>query len=196
MKMVRDGQKRPQELLDWVDLKNKTYPSDSLPLRFIENHDYPRASAVFGTSAQIPYLAFIFAVSGIPLIYNGQETGTKTALSLFEKEPIDWSDSNDDLRRCYFELIQLRKRTKTLRNKEFSIIEHEFKDDVLIFIKPGNPDIFVLLNFSRETFSVSLPEKVCRRLSEGSVIFNSSEDLIIDSREAALMPFQAVYVQS
>ena len=196
MKKVRDGQKAPQVLLDWVQLKNSTYPADSLPLRFVENHDYPRASAVFGKTAQIPYLAFIFAVSGIPLIYNGQETGTKTGLSLFEKEPIDWSDYNEDIRRCYFELIQLRKRTKALTGRECLIVEQDFKNDVLVFLKPGNHDTLVLLNFRQETFSIHLPEEIGSRFSKGSVIFNSSENLIFNGREAVLLPFQAVYIQS
>ncbi len=66
------------------------FPAAALPLRFLENHDEPRALAVFGEEHLHAAAAVAFLSGGLPLLYNGQEAGAIHRPSLFEAEPIAW----------------------------------------------------------------------------------------------------------
>jgi hypothetical protein len=81
----------------------KTYPVNSYPMRFVENHDFLRATTEFGIKQSKLAHTIVFTINGIPLIYGGGEVGELT-----EWNNINWSDPNNFL--PYFKnLIAIRR---------------------------------------------------------------------------------------
>lgn len=151
MKKIKRGRKPTQQLLNlWLE-KRKTYPKNHLPLNFIENHDQVRASRFFGVDGFKPWAVFIFTIPGIPLIYNGQEVGSRKYLSLFEREPIRWERENPDTLKFYKDLIQFRKeQPATRQGSVIPLINDRPKRVVSYLVKQGDSGILCVLNlFSR-----------------------------------------------
>lgn len=72
------------------------YPDNYVKLRFLENHDRPRAAFLVPDALQRRnWLAFLYFQKGMTLIYNGQEASCESRPSLFDKDPIDWQAGED-----------------------------------------------------------------------------------------------------
>ncbi len=68
------------------------YPANYVKLRFLENHDQPRAEFLLpDAGALLNWTAFSFFQKGAALIYAGQEAGCTHLPSLFDKDAVDWS---------------------------------------------------------------------------------------------------------
>ncbi len=180
MKMVAQGQKKAKILTDWVLLKSQTYPQNSIFLRFLENHDKPRAMEVFGREALPAYLTFIFTIDGIPLIYNGQETGADRYLSLFEKDTIDWQRVDRRMMDLIKRLVRLRKEYPALSSKKLQPVDHPHEDTLLIYDKE---ELRVVIHFGDETLS----SEIVPRFSSYEILFNSER---LFNKEA-ILPYQA-----
>ncbi len=73
------------------------YPANYVKLRFLENHDIPRAKHTFPDSAVLEqWTAFQYFQRGTPLIYGGQEYADSNTPSLFEKDTMN-RDTDADL---------------------------------------------------------------------------------------------------
>jgi glycosidase len=81
----------------------KTYPLNSYPMRFIENHDFLRATSEFGLKQSKLAHTIVYTINGIPLIYGGGEVGELTQLNT-----INWTDPNNFLP-WFKNLIAIRK---------------------------------------------------------------------------------------
>jgi len=73
-----------------------TYPKNYVKMRFLENHDVPRA-AEYLPNPQIRrnMLAFSLFQKGAGLIYNGEEFSAAHLPSLFESDPIELHGATD-----------------------------------------------------------------------------------------------------
>ena len=71
---------------------------DQLPaLGISDDHDEARAVARFGIQGALAASVLMFALDGVPLLYNGMEVGDATESgdpALFEKLPIVWNPGN------------------------------------------------------------------------------------------------------
>jgi len=79
-----------------------TYPDNYVKLRFLENHDQPRAAFLIpDEAALLNWTAFFFFQKGTALLYGGQEAGCAHLPSLFDKDTVDWTgpDYSGQLRR-------------------------------------------------------------------------------------------------
>ena len=78
---------------DAIDRQEYTYPENYVKLRFLENHDQPRAAFLIPDRGSLKnWTAFTFFQKGMPLVYAGQEYGAAHLPSLFDKDTVDWSD--------------------------------------------------------------------------------------------------------
>ena len=81
------------------------YPDNYVKLRFLENHDRPRAAFLIPDArARRNWTAFMYFQKGMALVYNGQERENDFRPSLFDKDDIRWdtgSDISPFLRRLY-----------------------------------------------------------------------------------------------
>ncbi len=88
-----------------INQQEYVYPENYVKLRFLENHDRPRAAFVIpDEKARKNWTAFLYFQKGMVLLYNGQETGSDFRPSLFDRDPIDWHtgrDLSDELRALY-----------------------------------------------------------------------------------------------
>lgn len=86
-------------LADYAAALNRqetTYPDNYVKLRFLENHDRPRAARLFpDVRVRRNWTAFQFFQKGVPLVYNGQEAGCDHRPGLFDRDAIDWRAGED-----------------------------------------------------------------------------------------------------
>jgi cyclomaltodextrinase len=163
LKDIREGKKKTAEAISLIQEKDSRYPQNSLPMRFLENHDEQRSLHVFGKEAMEAYATFIFMVPGIPLIYAGQEIGEERKPSLFEKSELNWTEADSSLIKMYQSLIQLRKRYSCLTNGTFFPLQTiTQKGSVGAFLREDDKSIAMVVCNLDSNFS----EKILIRLSE------------------------------
>lgn len=79
-----------------INLQETIYPDNYVKLRFLENHDRPRAHQLIADEKTLRvWTAFLYFQKGMTLIYNGQEVGAKHLPTLFDKDTIDWNGEFD-----------------------------------------------------------------------------------------------------
>ena len=166
------GAKLPAtELLHWLKVKELMYPQQTLPMRFLENHDLQRAAAVFPARQMSVLLTFLFSISGLPLVYNGQELLIDTYSSLFEREPYSWPQSPGPLVDILRQLIALRKKDRRLSQADFvDCTPAEAPAELLVFEKKG---LLIVLNFGNKEIELKHNATHQRK-----VLFNSKNNLI------------------
>lgn len=83
--------------IDGIKRQDGSYQENYIKLKFIENHDNPRASYMIKNRELLwNWTAFMYFQKGAVMIYAGQESYNTKTQSLFERETIDWD--NRDLR--------------------------------------------------------------------------------------------------
>ena len=154
---IFNGKRSATDGLTWVIEKEAQFPGNSLPLRFTENHDFPRTRKIFGADSFFPYAVYNFTLYGIPLIYCGQEIGFKEMTPLFEKKTIDWEGKDEKIFRFYQQLISLRKKYPALSSRVLEAIPNNRHDEIISYVKKeGKDEILVVLNLSKNGAEVTL----------------------------------------
>lgn len=97
-----DGAAPLERYAEAVNRQEVTYPDNYCKLRFLENHDQPRASFLVPDGPSLlNWTAFSFFQKGTGFIYAGQEAGCAHLPNLFYKDPVDWTgpDRSEQFRR-------------------------------------------------------------------------------------------------
>lgn len=136
-------------LVSWSD----NFPARALPLRFLENHDEPRALAVFGRERLAAFAAVAFLSGGLPLIYNGQEAGAVHRPSLFEAEPIVWPAEETGWTRLYRELLELQRGGDPWGPGAVTPVTTDQPEGVVAFTRGGERGV-LLANLGRQPLVV------------------------------------------
>ena len=126
------------------------YPSNYVKLRFIGNHDFERPAALFKDRGVLEaWTAFTFFNKGAALIYMGDETLTDHRPSLFEKEPIDWSNTDA----AHVELIRMLAAMKKMpyftESACFEVMEDDDEDCIVAYHELGNKRLYGIFNVGR-----------------------------------------------
>lgn len=147
----------------WEDSRRQ-FPQGTLYLRMSDDHDEPRAVARFGCEGALAASALLFTLDGVPLLYNGMESGDATESgdpALFEKLPIFWhSKGRPPLNEIYAGLIRLRKSYPALRGGSVIWLANSDDANVVTFLREDDADQFVVaVNFSNrpETVDIDAP---------------------------------------
>jgi cyclomaltodextrinase len=191
LKDIRTGKKPANLLLELVKQKQQYYPSNALPLRFLENHDEPRATKNFGREGIKPFAAFNFSLDGIPLLYNGQEWGASEYISLFERTPLNWNKQGNDIFQFYKSLVQLRNKYSALRSRNFQIVENSQPDSVVSFLK--NEQLLVVLNFTNHADMIRLSGNRFDRLQKNLL---NNKKISLQNNKLKINPFDALILQA
>lgn len=151
------------EIAETLKRDRYRYPRHALRLRFTTNHDKNAydAPAVewLGPGAARAAAVLMHTIPGVPLIYNGQEVGTRARMSLFEKEDIDWSADSLGFRTLYTALNALRAAHESLRRGDFHPVAIKGATNVVAFVRTideSNP-VFVAVNMSARSVSFTCP---------------------------------------
>ena len=90
------------EAMNWQE---SVYPENYVKLRFLENHDRPRAHQNIPDEKMLrSWTVFLYFQKGMVMLFNGQEVSATHRPQLFEKDPVDWENGKDIsalLRRLY-----------------------------------------------------------------------------------------------
>jgi len=169
LKDIRKGKKRTVAIIDLIAKKDRRYPRNALPMRFLENHDEERSMAVFGPEAIEAYATLLFTLPGIPLIYAGQEIGEMEKPSLFEKSEIHWNDADTTLRNLYKSLIILRKNYSCFTNGKFIPLQvASFSGSVGAFLREDQETASLIVcnlrNKTARKVIVNMSDSIRRRL--------------------------------
>lgn len=101
-------------LADYCEAVNRQeyiYPENFVKLRFLENHDQPRAAYLIpDDKARRSWTAFTYFQKGMTLIYAGQEYGIEHLPSLFDKDTVPFAFAKKDERAFLKRLADIKKR--------------------------------------------------------------------------------------
>ena len=118
-----------------VNLQETTYPANFVKLRFLENHDRPRAHQLIADENRLRvWTAFTYFQKGMTLVYNGQEVGATHLPSLFDKDTICW-DTDINLTPLMQKLSEIR-RDAVFTDSEYTVTSP--CDGVLTAVHKGN----------------------------------------------------------
>ncbi len=97
---------------DSLNRQEYIYPENYIKLRFLENHDQPRARFYIPDIKKLRNMtAFTFFRKGTALIYNGQEKAVSHLPDLFDKDEVLWdSEENTDLSGFIRNLADIKKK--------------------------------------------------------------------------------------
>lgn len=79
-----------------INRQEYIYPDNYVKMRFLENHDRPRAKQLFPIEKDlVNWTAFMYFQKGMPLIYGGQEVENTKCPGLFDKDEVNWDTGLD-----------------------------------------------------------------------------------------------------
>jgi len=146
-----------------------TFPVGSMRMRYLENHDQPRAVERIGVRGLKVAAALLFTLDGVPLIHNGQEIGEGRRASLFEPFKIQWESGDYIMRELYRHLSHMRSNVPALRRGSLAFLNVARDDSVLAYYRECEDSrIVVLLNFTCEMIEtrVGAPKELVRDFAE------------------------------
>lgn len=157
-------QNKPLSAIDeYMDKEQKRYPEHAYRMYFTSNHDENSWNGtdreLFGENFQ-NFAVLAATIDGMPLVYNGQESGLYKQLEFFEKDTINWKDYK--YQEFYATLFDLKDRNEALWNGqyggEFVKVANDKADSVYSFKRvKGEDEVMVVLNISGSSYSVSFP---------------------------------------
>lgn len=157
MNDIAQGRNNASAINTYLARQDSLYPRDAYRMYFTTNHDEnswngTEFERMKGGVEAFSVLTFTLWQS-MPLIYSGQEAGLNKRLQFFEKDPIEWKDS--EYRKFYTALIKLKLANKALENGaaggEMKLLSS--KDDKAVYAftrQRGNDKVLVVLNLSGE----------------------------------------------
>ncbi|NOZ45750.1 MAG: alpha-amylase [Chlorobi bacterium] len=160
MNGIAKGEKNVSAIDTMLNEQTPKYPASAFRMYFTTNHDENSWNGTvferYGDGAKT-FSILCFTLDGMPLIYSGQEVGSKKALKFFDKDTINWTDNG--FTNFYKILIDLKHENKALRTGidggSFIKVPVKNNENVYSFIRQNNNDkVWVLLNLSNKEQNV------------------------------------------
>lgn len=112
------------------------YPGNYVKLRFVENHDNPRAAKLFPWEYNLKnWTAFAFFEKGAALIYAGEEVRDTKTPSLFSKDIVNWREDRE-FTEFIKALVKFKRNEELLshgiydlKSKIIGVVEGEYTKD-------------------------------------------------------------------
>ncbi|HPG38773.1 MAG TPA: alpha-amylase family glycosyl hydrolase [bacterium] len=148
---IARGEKKISEIDLYLQREQFQYPQGAMRMRFTSNHDQNSwdATAVtrLGEQGAKAFAVLTFTLPGNPLIYSGQEVGSTKKLDFFEKDLIDWRDS--EFRSLYTTLADTYKKHPALYNGSMTRLKS--KQSYAFSREKGQDRVLVLVNLTGKT---------------------------------------------
>ena len=153
------------------------YPDNYVKLRFLENHDQPRAAFLFSNEKSLRNAtAFLFFQKGMTLLYAGQEFSNKHLPSLFDKDTVQWDrhkknpDKNKDLTELIKTLSDI-KRHEIFTDSTYAASAVS-SDTLVAKHKKGEKWALGVFSFAggQEVICVDVPDGTYKNLIDGKNI--------------------------
>lgn len=153
-----------------VNQQEYIYPANYVKLRYLENHDNPRAAFMIPDEAMlINWTAFIYFQKGMTLIYAGQEVEAVHCLGLFDKDTIVW-ETGKDLSGLLQALGKIKKNP-LLTNSSYEVCA--LPHDILYACHRAGEDRLVgifSLRGEHSLISVNIPDGYYTNLIDGKEV--------------------------
>ena len=139
--------------------EDNTLANNGLKLRYTTNHDVTSSDGspvTIYNGKQGSLAAFVLAayVTGVPLLYNGQEVGSPKKINIFNDDPIDWT-TNPDMVAEYKRIITFRSNHEAIKTGVLTVYNNS---DVIAFEKKsGTEDVLILVNARNNDINYSVP---------------------------------------
>ncbi len=153
MNDLAQGKTSVQAIRDFFNMENNTYPPDAYRMRFTTNHDENSWNGtVFERMAEATETldAFTCVISGMPLVYSGQEAGLHKRLRFFDKDTVEWGESK--YRLLFTDLLNEKTKNKALWNGTEGgkmIPVKSSKGEVFAFVRQsGENKVYAIFNLS------------------------------------------------
>ncbi len=156
------NKKGANALVEYLAHHVNTFPEDGYRMLFTDNHDKNswegNQYSNFGKGLEVSMAATV-VVSGMPLVYSGQEAGLDRSLAFFEKDLIEWKEHKNA--QIYKKLFELKHKNLALRNGdaggEMIKINNNSPQEILTFAREKDGDrVLPVLNFSDKSIKVKL----------------------------------------
>lgn len=153
------GENTLKDYIDRLKLQESIYPNNYVKLRFLENHDQPRAKKLIPDETKLKiWTAFLYFQKGTTLIYAGQEAQDDNTPSLFDIDKVNWSNMNKEFTQYMKTLAKIKKNE--IMSKGIYKINCDAKKDVIIAsYKMGNEILFGIFNVGLEDCYINLDFK-------------------------------------
>lgn len=125
-----------KEYIHLLNLQECIYPKNYIKLRFLENHDNPRAKSIIPDDNNlINWTAFMYFQKGTTLIYGGQEVEDDNCPSLFDIDKVNWH-TGKDISNYFKKLYSIKKNPifidgnyRLVANKDLQVITGYFEKE-------------------------------------------------------------------
>ena len=178
MNDIASGKKDASEIVKYYKTEKRDFTKSDYRMVFTSNHDintwdgsvYER----LGPAAE-SFAVLCGTVSGMPLIYSGQEAGMNKRLRFFDKDTIEWKP--DKMREIYSTLNHLKIENKALWNGAYGGDQKFLKSNnknVIGFVREKDDrQVFAIFNFSAEKQTVEFKNTTLR--GKYLNLFNNSD---------------------
>ncbi|MCX7950987.1 MAG: alpha-amylase family glycosyl hydrolase [Clostridiales bacterium] len=134
-----------KDYINRVKLQEAIYPDNYVKLRFLENHDQPRAKKLIPDETKLKiWTAFLYFQKGATLIYAGQEAQDDNTPSLFDIDKVNWSGMKDDFVENMKKLANLKK--KEIMANGFYKIDCDDNNVIVASYTMGNEKLVGIFN--------------------------------------------------
>ncbi len=192
MNDIAQGKKGAQFLRDYFEKEKNKYPADAYRMRFTTNHDENSWNGTvferMGEAAET-FDALTCVITGMPLVYSGQEAGLNKRLSFFDKDTIEWKDSK--YRILYADLLHAKEKNRALWNgvEGGAMIPVEASSgDVFAFVRQkGDDRVYAVFNLSAKPVKTELESDLIK--GEYSNLLSGKETKIKSKEWIELKPW-------
>ena len=162
---ITKGGKNISGLVEYMAHHVNTFPPDGYRMTFTDNHDKNswegNQYSNFGEGLEAA-MVMASVVSGMPLVYSGQEAGLDRSLAFFDKDLITWKAHRNA--EIYKKLFALKHRNQALWNGiaggEMVRIYNDQPGQVISFAREKNGfRVIPVINFSSRPATVRLDAK-------------------------------------
>lgn len=146
-KAYTDGHFSFSLLHEKIRQQQYTLPATGYKLRFVENHDQSRIESICegDEDKKIQWLSWMYFQKGATLLYAGVETTNRYTPTLFDREPVEWTETNSRYVNVIKSLKQL-KLNETIVNGYYEV--DPFERDGLFVARYTYKDKIVLGYFN------------------------------------------------
>ena len=197
-KNVAQGKGNATSFYGYYAENESLWPRTAMRMTYIENHD---SNAWEGTMAE-NYGAALEAMTvlsftgeGLPLIHNGMEACNAKRLEFFERDPIDWRQSEGcDYGDLLARLIAFRKANGALENGKWGArmhkVENSAPEQLLAWARQdGSNKVVGLFNMSDRPVSARLTDGLAagsyREFSNGA---NNGKQVSVREGDTVVLP--------
>jgi len=152
---IAKGEKNVNDIYKYLNKEKTNYPPDAFRMNFTSNHDENTWNGtVFERLDGAAEISAVFAclIPGMPMIYNGQEAGLNKRLRFFNKDTIEWRQSEfEDIYKTLFHEKHVNQALfNGSKGGKLNLIETNNKN-IFAFERDKNKDrIIGIFNFSPE----------------------------------------------